>query len=509
MNEAQFQAEAAKIIAEYDLLASQDNGKWVTCPRARPHDMERVLRSDILMNEAEDAVCGIKVQIRLKDTSGKKPYLIAAIEADPITGCMSISQRNDRGGNGSRSGGINHFDLKRADKGGVGDALALQYAIILLKRDGYQRDADVLTRMLANGRGLGWPICTSRFHDRLYKMYIAAPDYDRSPLIHEGKMEPGRWYAVAEIPPIGQLRLTLLRFESYCEIFPDTSRELWVRHDQTAMPLELRLDHREVVSGPTRSNLGTHTSRDYRGKVFEVTEELVRELEAFVSPHFDSSTDEQIGMPVWDKPLDSIENCLERIRTQKYGFDREQYEQSVMFLFEHRDDLTEAVAVTVPSMTGHSFVKTDEERWQQLIANTTSSCGCGVHRTIMSSQAKTVLEPDLARRTTVAEGKPLYLTPKGREKEQALVKVEVTVQDGQHFLSFVDRPFSGVLDIKALFFKDGYSLTNLAEAMRQKPNDKPRLINKDKQPLFNIDTVDLTAGTVTIVPDADLDVLSE
>ena len=478
-------------------------------------DLERILRADMLVNEGEGQACALKVQVRMRDHEGIKPHRIFDLEIDRLSGRVCIGARSDRGTEGSWSFHLSHLYLiPQSAHAAVRNLLTekcLLYTMLLLERDGYLAEAEMLTDVLDGRDGIGNPVFMTQLHERLLGMYRDAPDYDRSPLIHEGKMQAGRWYGVAEIPPIGDLFLTFLKFAPQ-DPHVVSGAVNWVWRDMSEKCICVRIGLRSASSSlPTFNDrkIGEEIRQGSRGKVFEVPEAMIHELAKFVSPEFGPEHEVTVEMPVWDKPLDTVELCIERLETQRYAYDGALYQQAVLFLVDHRAQLTRDINITVPSMPGNGFATTRDPSWDHVITNTVSHCGCGVHRTIEAAKKRAGFEPDETGRTVIRPGMTVYIIPAGAGRQQAVMDLSIMERDGGIFLRYLADPFSTVFNFSSLFTTKGFDLAKVADALRELQPQKMAPFEHKGRTLFGIASVDVAAKTVTVVPDRDFAIISE
>jgi len=461
-------------------------------PNCRPEDIESVLRVDTLRNEGEGEVCEVKIQLRVRDRSGVKPYLVLDASVHPLSGRFRVEMRDDRRNLGASSFGRNHL----TDDPSVGtlmDGLLIRCAIEAAHEAGYRDEAAIARSVFDDGwRPHGWPKLNRRF-PALAELWNGAPSWDDPVLKAPGALEPGRWYCVAEAVPAGFISMTIGKvsddsesppkwdgigygsFHARCESGVETIRMPMYRNGNGLGTPTLETD---------RSLFLMPSGRD--GRIFWVPEALAEGLKAFADPRFDRSVEVRPEMPVWDKSLDTVENCVERVKTERYGFDRGQYREALTWLVRHRDRLTEKLDIhTTSRWEGAS----DEEiaRWREIHEGSLETCGCGACRAIIPGSWRTEFVPSSEGPVTLERGRTYEVrTPDGAD-----VRYRLWVEGG--CLKLVYKPLldrrgePGAIDL----WRVGYSVER----------DEGRELRTLTRPIARFEGADTGVGTVTIVPD--------
>lgn len=209
----------------------------------------------------------------------------------------------------------------------------------------------------------------------------------------------------------------------------------------------------------------------------------------------------------WGRPLDNLKDCIEYVYTfYEYELDVPGYIGAVQFLVQHRAELTEDVEFAVPPPDGDWQGMTDDAAWQDVIAGSEGVCGCGQHRVIKAAPIAREFQPAEDRPTVLAAGQSADIFPVGGPQRRALIQVSILSSGEQSLLTLTDRPYSHGNEMGSLLAAlapKGYPLDRLAAAMAQS-KDKPTC-GKDRT-LFRIEAVDPVAKTVTLVPDASLEI---
>lgn len=206
--------------------------------------------------------------------------------------------------------------------------------------------------------------------------------------------------------------------------------------------------------------------------------------------------------PAWTKPLDSVENCVERVVTRAYAFDWGQYFAALTFLTERKDQLGFDLEFAVPQGE-HFLSRTKDPAWDRIVSLTTDRCGCGQHRTIIGGNKTSTLAGD-DRVFVIALGQAYDLVPRGLDRRQAILRLSVMERGGKTFLAIKDNPHGETLN--ALFGSaQGYALDQLAPAL-EKQKDAPLSI--DGWVICALRAADPAAQTVTVIPNATFETLA-
>lgn len=206
-------------------------------------------------------------------------------------------------------------------------------------------------------------------------------------------------------------------------------------------------------------------------------------------------------LPQWTKPLDTIENCVERVDSRAYAFDMEQYFQALTFLTERKDQLAFDLEFAVPQGK-HVLTRTEDPAWDRIVSLTEGRCGCGQHRVIVGGNKTSALAGD-DRAVIIGLGQAYDLVPRGLTRRQAIARLSVTENGGKTFLAIKDDPYGETLN--ALFGSaQGYTLDGLAPAI-EKEKDTP--LSKGGWTICALRAADPVAKTVTIIPNATFDTL--
>jgi len=209
--------------------------------------------------------------------------------------------------------------------------------------------------------------------------------------------------------------------------------------------------------------------------------------------------------PAWTKPLDSVENCVERVDSRAYAFDMDQYFAALTFLTERKDQLGFDLEFAVPQGE-HYLTRTNDPAWDRIVSLTIDRCGCGQHRVIVGGNKTSALAGD-DRAFVIASGQRFDLVPRGLERRQALVQLAVEERDGKALLLIHDRPYAETINFNTLFGgTPAYDLDKLGPALARQPNPAPLAI--EGWTLAALRAADPAAKTVTVIPNATFDALA-
>jgi hypothetical protein len=210
------------------------------------------------------------------------------------------------------------------------------------------------------------------------------------------------------------------------------------------------------------------------------------------------------NLPSWTKPLDSIENCAERVDTDDFAFDWDQYLAALTFLTERKQELPFDLEFAVPQGE-HYLSRTTDPKWDRVVSLTEDRCGCGQHRHLVGGAKPMELAGD-EKVVVVPMGKAVDLVPRGLHRRQTIMRISNVEVRGQAFLTHDDRPYTATLDFNRLLSgPKGYALDKL-EAHIAKSGNAKFTDGKEGRPLCEF-TVDATAKTVTIRPNTGIDLI--
>jgi hypothetical protein len=214
-------------------------------------------------------------------------------------------------------------------------------------------------------------------------------------------------------------------------------------------------------------------------------------------------------LPNWNRPLDSVGNCLERVDTEDYAFDWDQRLQALNFLVDRKEGLPYDFEFCVPEGP-HELSRTDDPRWKHVISLTEDKCGCGQHRLIVGGAKTSELVPD-AGLADASPGDPIYLSPRGLSRRQTVVSIEVKDTEVGPVLTFSDRPFTAGINFNDLFNAKGYFLDKLAASIHRSGKKPPMTQGKGAAiwTLFIVEAIDPAKSTVTIRPNVIFSVIRD
>ncbi len=448
-------------------------------------DIESVLRVDTLRNAGEGKVCAVRIQLRVRDTTGVKPYLVLDAEVDPMTGRLGLEMRDDRGGRGASYFNVTHIKDDPAP-GDLMNLLLIRCAIEAARNSGYRDEAFVAGTVFLDGwEPCGWPKLNQRFQ-AFVGLWNGAPRWNDPALKEPGALTPGRWYCVAEPVPAGFIRMDIAKLSDEAEGQPKWDGQCFsARGEKGTETLRLSLS-RDGLGAP-RSESDRHLflmpcGRD--GRIFEVPADLVAELKRFVNPSFDRSVRLRPEMPVWDRPLDTVENCVERVKTRRYGFDLGQHREALTWLVRHRDLLTERLDIhTTSRWEGAS----DEEvaEWKEIHEGSVETCGCGACRAIIPGSWRTAFAPSSDGPVTLGRDRTYEVRSPDGDDVRYRLRVE-----GCH-LTLVYKPLTGTRP-------GAIDLWRIRHAVER---DDGRELRTLTRPIVRFEGADPEAGTVTLLPD--------
>ena len=192
----------------------------------------------------------------------------------------------------------------------------------------------------------------------------------------------------------------------------------------------------------------------------------------------------------------NIEDALSVI---KKPADEAQYLAACEYLVQNRSSLTYPVYINFPG----GLISNADTRWDGIKAGSEERCGCGNERVINPGNPRTVYEPSSLGFVVVSQGHNVYLKPVGGDKESTYMKL--WIQEGA--LAYMDLPFAPLVMTMDLFSTPAFKLDRLAEVL-PKQSKPPVMRMGNKTPVFAINSVDLSAQSVTITPDRGVEIFN-
>ncbi|HTK59970.1 MAG TPA: hypothetical protein VL283_02085 [Candidatus Baltobacteraceae bacterium] len=206
-------------------------------------------------------------------------------------------------------------------------------------------------------------------------------------------------------------------------------------------------------------------------------------------------------LPPWTKPLDTVENCAERVDTDDFAFDWDQYLAALTFLTERRQELPFDMEFAVPQGE-HFLSRTTDPKWDRVVSLTEDRCGCGQHRHISGGAKPAELAGD-DKVVVVPLGKAVDLVPRGLHRRQTIMRISIIEVRGQVILTHRNRPYTATVNFDELLNgPKGYLLNKLEEHVAK--HGPARFMEGKERPLCDF-TVDATAMTVTVRPNVGID----
>lgn len=197
--------------------------------------------------------------------------------------------------------------------------------------------------------------------------------------------------------------------------------------------------------------------------------------------------------------LNTVQDAFSVIRAPSSEDD---YLLACGYLVEHRDQLTQRVFINLPGgLRGNS-----SPAWDAVKAGSQERCSCGNERVIIPLNPRTEYEASSAGAVVVTKNTPVYLKPVGGDKTSAFVRLDIE----QAAVTFLEDPFAPIVLTPDIFSTKGYKLKQLADVMPNQPAP-PVFIRKFAGvsiPIFAINVVDPSTETVTITPDAAVEVFN-
>jgi hypothetical protein len=167
---------------------------------------------------------------------------------------------------------------------------------------------------------------------------------------------------------------------------------------------------------------------------------------------------------------------------------------------DNLDKLTYRLFINLPGgLSGNN-----DSAWDKVKAASQECCNCGNERVFEPHDMRHEFVPSTADPIVMALGDKLYIRPIGAPASATYVKFEIIETDGPA-LSYLADPMSTAIDFSMLFSTSGYRLADLVEPLdRQK--GKPAVFARDLKhvknvPLVAFSSVDLEAGTITLILD--------
>jgi hypothetical protein len=196
--------------------------------------------------------------------------------------------------------------------------------------------------------------------------------------------------------------------------------------------------------------------------------------------------------------------------TDASPFNENSYLAACTTLVDNRDQLTGRIYFSIPSRVDEN----NQAAWQHVRDNSESCCDCGRERLVVPANQRTEFAPAASDPVLVKGNRDtgaIYLRPIGSDlaATHAMLWIDESTE-GEKCLAIATNPFAPAIDFNQLFNGPAaYSLNKLAEAL--KGRDKPLIMVdfRTKAPVLAISATDLTAGTASIIPDKDIEILTE
>jgi len=205
---------------------------------------------------------------------------------------------------------------------------------------------------------------------------------------------------------------------------------------------------------------------------------------------------------------DRLAAALKEIREagKTTPIDEEKYLSACLTVVDNLADLSQRVYICLPGgLTGNQ-----DARWDRVRQNSVERCSCGNERVFMPMNPRSEFEASAAEPVVVAgdDKSGVYLKPVGGDKESTYMKLWIEAADGGKALAFMPEPFAPLVLSASMFSTQGFALAKLAEVLPTQTNPPIMTSGRARTPLFAIKAVDEAAGTVTIVLDKDVTLLT-
>lgn len=167
--------------------------------------------------------------------------------------------------------------------------------------------------------------------------------------------------------------------------------------------------------------------------------------------------------------------------------------EAAEYLVNNRDKLVQRVFF---SISGELHSNTDP-KWDVVKANSQERCSCGNERVIIPVGLREKYQPSSISHV-LGDGNELAFKPIGGEQESTYVHIEIE----DEAMKYVLDPYAPFILTMDIFSTKRITLSNLVTILAK---GEPVLIyfrNKELAvPVFEITSVDLQSGTLTVVPD--------
>jgi hypothetical protein len=197
----------------------------------------------------------------------------------------------------------------------------------------------------------------------------------------------------------------------------------------------------------------------------------------------------------------SFEDALAYLREQHYPSEPK-YRAACEVVADNLSELPYRVFIHLPGgLSGNN-----DPEWDAVKAASEECCGCGNERVFEPRDMRHEFESSTTAPIVLSFGDTLYIRPVGAPASAAYLKFEVIDSNGRRFLSYLSDPMSTSIDFNMLFSTPGFYLDDLVEPL-ERQNGKPAVFARDlkhvqRVPIVAISSIDLEAGTVTLILDA-------